>query len=438
MITERGLLDLRFDELDRLNGTTKPVNPLNQRQRARLDLIGQRLNEIGARERINSVRNPRLISKDLLGPDRDLRRTLGRQRQRLIKPIGVQRLRAATNRCERLQRNTNNVVLRLLRGQRHPTSLGMKPQLQRPLIPRAEPLTHDLRPHPAGRPELRDLLKHIVMRIEKERQTRRELINHKTSIQSGLHIRDPRTQRERNLLHRRAALLPEVIPRDRDRVPQRNVLPAIREQIRRQPHRTNRRKNEIPARDVLLEDVVLHRAPKLRRRHTLLLPHQLIQKQQHRRRRIDRHRRRHPIQRNPSKRNPHIRNRIDRDPRPPNLTQTPRIIRIQTKLRRQIKRHRQPRRTLPQQKPIPLIGLTRRPKPRILPNRPQPIPIHPPMHTTRKRILARFSQPTLEAYPYISSGIDRLNLNPRIRKPTRITRPNNRCDRPLPITCRTG
>src|SRR3712207_7397881 len=45
-------------------------------------------------------------------------RALGRQRQRLVVAVGVQRLRAAADRGERLQGHAHDVVDRLLGGQR--------------------------------------------------------------------------------------------------------------------------------------------------------------------------------------------------------------------------------------------------------------------------------------------------------------------------------
>ena len=74
---------------------------------------------------------------DLLRAQRQRRRLRGRQRQRLVERVGVQRLRAAEHRRQRLQRRAHDVVVRLLRGQRHAGRLRVEAQLPRPLVLRA-------------------------------------------------------------------------------------------------------------------------------------------------------------------------------------------------------------------------------------------------------------------------------------------------------------
>ena len=101
--------------------------------RARLDLVGQRLDEVGAGEGIDGVGDARLVGEDLLRAQRDLRRALGGQRQRLVEAVGVQRLGAAADGGEALQRDAHDVVLRLLGGQRHAAGLRVEAQPQRAL-----------------------------------------------------------------------------------------------------------------------------------------------------------------------------------------------------------------------------------------------------------------------------------------------------------------
>src|SRR5205823_11971987 len=132
-------------------------------------------------------------------------------------------------------------------------------------------LAHDLSPHPPRRAELADLLKYIVVAVEEEREAWSELIDRQPRVDRRLHVRDPIGQRERHFLDRRASLLAEVVSRDRDRVPPRDPLLAVREQVDRQPDRSLGGIDEVPAGDVLLEDVVLGRARELLRRDSLLL-----------------------------------------------------------------------------------------------------------------------------------------------------------------------
>ena len=58
-------------------------------------------------------------------------RLLGRQRQRLVVGVGVQRLGAAEHRRHRLQRGADDVVERLLGGQRDAGGLGVEAQPHR-------------------------------------------------------------------------------------------------------------------------------------------------------------------------------------------------------------------------------------------------------------------------------------------------------------------
>src|SRR4029450_11151021 len=104
--------------------------------------------------------------------------------------------------------------------------------------------------------------------------------------------------------------LADVVPGDRDRVPLRQPLPRIREEIRRQAHRRLRREDVISARAVLLEDVVLDGSAKRGARDALLLGHELVQQQEQRGRRVDRHRRRDLAQRDPVEKKLHGGDRV--------------------------------------------------------------------------------------------------------------------------------
>ena len=93
---------------------------------ALLDLVGQRLDEVGAGERVDGVGGAGLVGEDLLGAQRDARGALGRQRERLVEAVRVQRLGAAADGGEALQRDAHDVVLGLLRRQRHAAGLRVE------------------------------------------------------------------------------------------------------------------------------------------------------------------------------------------------------------------------------------------------------------------------------------------------------------------------
>jgi hypothetical protein len=124
------------------------------------------------------------------------------------------RLGPAEDGCQRLHGVPHDVVVRLLRGERHPRRLGVETQLPRPWLSGAEPVAHDARPHPASGAVLGDLFEEIVVRVEEERDPRREDVDIETGIDAVLHVLDAIAQREGQLLRRRRAGLANVVPTD--------------------------------------------------------------------------------------------------------------------------------------------------------------------------------------------------------------------------------
>ena len=142
----------------------------------------------------------------------------------------------------------------------------------------------DLRPHPAHRAELGDLLEDVVVAVEEEGEAGSELVDLQAPLERRFDVGDRVGEGERHLLHGRAALLADVVAGDRDRVPLRHVLAAVLEDVGGQPHRRLGRVDVVAARHVLLEHVVLDGAAQLLGGHALLLADQLVEQQQDRRR----------------------------------------------------------------------------------------------------------------------------------------------------------
>ena len=263
-------------------------------------------------------------------------------------------------------------------------------------VGRAEAVAHGLGPHPPGGAELRHLLEDVVVAVEEEGQPRRELVDREAGVDRRLHVGHPVGERERDLLDGRAALLAEVVAGDRDRVPARDVLGAVGEQVRRQAHRRPGRVDEVPARDVLLEDVVLDRAAQLLRRHALLLADELVEQQQHRGGRVDRHRRRDLVERDAVERRAHVVDRVDRDAGAADLAEAARVVGVQAELRRQVEGHREARRAVREQVLVALVGLLRRRVARVLAHRPQLPAVHLAVRPARERVLAGLAEPLLQ------------------------------------------
>ena len=125
------VLDLALDVagLDRGQRTAQAVDAFDQLARFALDPVRPLLDRVGAAERIDRVGHTAFVQDDLLRPQRNRGAFLGRQRQRLVAAVAVERLRAAEHRRQRLQRDPHDVVVRLLRRQRAAGRLRVKTQL---------------------------------------------------------------------------------------------------------------------------------------------------------------------------------------------------------------------------------------------------------------------------------------------------------------------
>ncbi len=113
--------------------------------------VGERLEEVRATQGVDHVGDARLVRDDLLGPERELGGLLGRQRQDLVERVRVQRLGAAQDGGQRLDRRPHDVVHRLLRGERDPRRLRVEPQPHRGLVLRAVALLAATAPRSGAR-----------------------------------------------------------------------------------------------------------------------------------------------------------------------------------------------------------------------------------------------------------------------------------------------
>ena len=98
--------------------------------------------------------------------------------------------------------------------------------------------------------------------------------------------------------------------------------------------------------------------------------------QQDDRRRVDRHRRRHAIERNAVEQRRHVLDRIDRDADAPDFAGRERVIRVVAHLRRQIEGDAQAADALREQIAVARVRFGRRSEPGVLPHRPQPAAVH--------------------------------------------------------------
>src|SRR6266540_1216917 len=268
LVAVGGVRNLLLEEpfADRRDHAAEAGDAVEVAVRVLLELVRERLEEIRTAERIDGVRDAALVREDLLRPQGDPRRFLVRHLVRLVVRVRVQRLRAAEDRRERLHRRADDVDLRLLRRQAHAGGLRVEPQDPRPRILRAERIAHLPRPDPPGGAVLCELLEEVVVRVEEERQARREVVDREAAVDSPPDVLHAVREGEGELLRRGGARLADVVPADRDRVPLRHLGRAELERVDHEPHRRLGREDPLLLRLVLLQDVVLDRAPERRPR----------------------------------------------------------------------------------------------------------------------------------------------------------------------------
>ena len=225
-----------------------------------LHLVRQGLHEIGAGQGVDRVGDAGLLGDDLLRPERDLHGMIGGEAEDLVEGVGVERLGAAEDRGERLDRRPDDVVVGLLGGERAARRLGVETHPPGAGILRVEAVAHDLRPDPPGRAHLADLLEEVDVGVEEEGEPRGEVVDvEPLAADDVLDVFDPVAEREGQLLDGRGAGLPDVVAADADRVPLRDVPRAELDGVADQPHRRLRRAHEGLLGDELLEHVVLDR-----------------------------------------------------------------------------------------------------------------------------------------------------------------------------------
>ena len=224
------LLDLALDVplLDRCDRAAELVDVLDQLQRALLELVvsASMKKEPPSGSAVSVA--PPLVREHLLRPERDPGGVLGRERERLVEAVRMQALGAAAGRRERLDRDPDDVVLGLLRGEGRTAGLGVEAERERLRVRGAEAVAHQRRPQPPRGAELRHLLEEVVVRVEEEGEARAELVRRKARLDGRRAVGDPVRERERELLDGRRAGLADVVAGDRDRVPARDPLPRSR------------------------------------------------------------------------------------------------------------------------------------------------------------------------------------------------------------------
>ena len=145
-------------------------------------------------------------------------------------------------------------------------------------------------------------------------------------------------------------------------------------------------------------------------RDALLLGDELVQQEQQRRGRVDRHRGRDLVERDPVEEELHVGERVDRDAGPPDLAGGARVVGVVAELRREVERDGEPGLPALEQVAEARVRLLGRGGAGVLADRPRPAAVH-----------VRYGPRVNGNSPGSSSsgrdvlgGVDRLDLDPGV------------------------
>ena len=206
-----------------------------------LDLVGERLDEVGAGERVGGVGGARLVGEDLLGAQRDPRGA-----SRSAAPAPRRSRSCAATGCRRTPRRSPGAP-RARCCSRGCCAASVTPPVwvwkrifseRSSLAPKRSRM---IRAHirRAAR-NFATSWNTLLWPLKKKASRGPNSSTSRPGVDRRLHVGDRVGEREAHLLHRRAALLAHVVAGDRDRVPLRDALAAVGEQVGGQAHRRAR------------------------------------------------------------------------------------------------------------------------------------------------------------------------------------------------------
>ena len=220
-----GFLDaqLRDAGLDRLGHAAELFDLLDMAPGLLGELGGQPLDIERAAPRIDDARGAALLLQEELRVARDARGEIGRQRQRLVERIGVQRLGVALRRRHRLDRGAHHVVEDVLRGRATSRRSGNACAARasaRPSAPNCFISFAQIRR--AARSLATSMKKFMPIAQKNERRGAKRSMS-SPAFMPGAHIFDAVGERVGELEVLRRARLLHVIAGDRDRIELRHA-----------------------------------------------------------------------------------------------------------------------------------------------------------------------------------------------------------------------
>src|SRR5690606_10787924 len=175
------------------------------------DAAREGFHEVASAEGVYRISDSAFLGDYLLRPERDRGGLFRREGERLVHGVRVEGLGASEDRSEGLYCNSGDVVYRLLRREARACRLGVGFERERLRVSLSDPVTHDLRPHAAGRPELGDLFEEVVVDVKEEGETRGEIIYVEAPLYAFLDVAYAVGDGERQLLYCGGARLTDVV-----------------------------------------------------------------------------------------------------------------------------------------------------------------------------------------------------------------------------------
>ena len=304
------------------------------------DLVGQRLDVVGTCPRVDLAADVGLLLNVDLRVTCNTRREVGRQGDRLVQGVGVQRLGVSQRGAHGLDGRAGHVVERVLLGERPARGLRVGAQRQRLGVLGVE-LFNDLGPQHTRGAHLGDFHEVVHADGPEERQTRCEGVDRHACVDAGAQVLQTVGQRVGQLDVVRGARLLHVVTRNRDRVELGHVLRGVLEDVGDDPHRELGRIYIGVAHHELLEDVVLDRTGQLIERAALLQARHDVEGQDRQHGAVHGHRHRHPVERNAVEEHLHVLHRADRHAGLAHVAHHARVIGVVTAVRCQVEGHRQ-------------------------------------------------------------------------------------------------
>ena len=351
-------------------------------------VLRQCLHHVAASPGVDHVGNVGFFLDDELGVARDARRKFGGQRNRFVKAVGVQALRAAEYRRHRLYGGAHHVVVGVLLGQAPATGLAVGAQHQRLGLFRVEAF-HDAAPQQARGAHLGHFQVEVHANGPEEGEAPGKLIHVHALGNGGLHILLAIGQRESQLQRLVGAGFLHVVTRDADRVELRHVLRGVLNDVADDAHGRRGRVDVGVAHHELFQNVVLNRPAQLVLAHTLLFRRHHVAGQHRQHGAVHGHGDADFAERYLVEQNLHVLHRVNRHAGLADIARHARVVAVIAAVRGQIEGHAHALPPRSERLAVKGVGFFGRRKARVLADGPGPHRIHGRLRTAQVGLKTR-------------------------------------------------